>query len=237
MPEESRDTRRGIQNVQQRVSNIPSRETVGERHLRGGKWGNEEKRVREEEKIAKTQEQEIAIANAVMIAEAEESTNQSRIQHALRKKGEEMLLKKVLGKKTLLARSSIRATLWFALTAYAFQILFAIGAMIGFGSQAIAMVLAEETIIGKAFDFIIGVDNLPFEYIGYGFLGLGILLSLIVLLGYLLFFRFIGVSILQSSTMLLITVVCFTLNITPFINILPWLLMWVIYMSLFSSSE
>lgn len=236
---ETRDTRRGIQNVQQRVSDIPSRETVGERHLRGGKWGSDESHTRKAAEEAAAQEQQIAVASAVMLAEMEnqEVQQQSHIRHAMQEKAKKMLLKKALGKKTLLARQSIRATLWLAFMAYLLQVLFAIGSLVGFGAHAMALYFTKENIVGQILGLLVSAKDLPFEGIGYAFWGLGVVLSLIVLLGYLIFFRALGITILQSSTMLLITVVCFTFNISPGLNILPWLLLWVIYMSLSSASE
>ncbi|QQR64720.1 hypothetical protein IPH92_04125 [Candidatus Kaiserbacteria bacterium] len=236
MPEESRDTRRGIQNVQGRVSRIPSRETVGERHLRGGKWSPEA--ANDAGAIQAANDDAYAAENAMMIAEAQESANQSRIQQAIKEKGKKMLLKKLASEKTLLARTSIRSTLWYALIAYVLQIFFAVGAMLGFGGHAVVLYLRHETIVGRVFGVLIDFQNiLPFEGLGYVFWGLGIVLSLALLIGYNLFFFFIGISVLRSSTMFLIMVVCFAFNIIPFINILPWLLLWVIYMSLFSSRE
>ena len=235
---ETRDTRRGIQNVQERVSSIPSRETVGERHLRGGKWGGDETRTREIEKVALQEEQEAAMAQAEMIAEAEESRNQSLVQHAIKEKAEKMLLKKLALQKTFVSRSALRATLWYALIAYAFQVFFAIGAMVGFGAHAMVLNFKNENVVGKILGFFVDFENeLPCKGLGYIFWGLGIILSLALLVGYLIFFRFIGISVLQNSVMFFIMVVCFAFNITPFINIFPWLLLWVIYMSLFSTSK
>ncbi len=232
---ETRDTNRGIQNVQQRVSDIPSRETVGERHLRGGKWGD---KTANDTKIIQAANDEYAYA--VAIAVEEESVNeatQSRIQHAIREKGKKMLLKKALGKKTLLARQSIKATLWLAFMAYLLQVLFAIGALVGFGAHAMALYFTKENVVGQILGLLIDAKDLPFEGLGYAFWGLGVILSLMVLIGYLIFFRILGITILQSSTMMLITIVCFAFNISPGLNIFPWLLFWVIYMSLSSASE
>lgn len=237
MPEESRDTRRGIQNVQQRISNIPSRETVGEHHLRGGKWGD--KAANDAEAIQAAND-EYAYADALALEEENEreKQQQSLVQHAIKEKAEKMLLKKLVLQKTLVSRSALRATLWYALIAYALQVFFAIGAMVGFGAHAMVLNFKNENIVGKILGFFVDFENaLPFEGLGYIFWGLGIILSLALLVGYLIFFRFIGISVLQNSVMFFIMVVCFAFNITPFINIFPWLLLWIIYMSLFSTSK
>ncbi len=240
MPEESRDTRRGIQNVQQRVSNIPSRETVGERHLRGGKWGP---KAANDAEIIQAANDEYAYAAAIAVEEAGEAAEQSRIMDAIRERGRRMLLKKALGKKAVLSRQSIRWSIGIAINAYILQIFFAVGALIGFGLQGLVYgaigTLHNGGLVGKALEKVAGfISNfLPFEPVGLLFLGLGILLSLVVLIGYLIYFYFLDITILQSSVMVGITVVCFAFNIAPGLNLLPWLLLWVIYMSLFSSSE
>ncbi len=237
MPEESRDTRRGIQNVQQRVSGIPSRETVGDRHLRGGKWGP---KAANDAEIIQAANDAYAYAAALAVEEdnERETQQQSHIQQAIQAKAKKVLLKKTLTKKTFVSRQFLRATWGFAFGASMLQIVFAIGAALGFGGHVFALYARHETIIGRLLGVVIDFQNyLPFEPIGYVFWGMGLVLSCVFLFGYLFFFPFIGVSILHSSTTPLITCVCFALNIVPFINIIPWLLIWFIYMSLFSSIE
>ncbi len=225
MPEESRDTRRGIQNVQQRVSDIPSRETVGERHLRGGKWGP---KAANDAEVIQAANDEYAYAIAVAEIEEQETQQQSRIQHAIREKAKKMLLKNALVKKTLLARLSIRSTLWYVFIAYLLQVVFAVGALVGLG----IMGLASSNVVTK---FIASLT--PLEPLGLMCLGLGVMLSLVVLIGYLIFFRFLGISILQNSILFSVTIVCFFGSFAPGASLFPWLVCWVIYISLSSSVE
>jgi hypothetical protein len=233
-----RDEKRGIQNVQQRISDIPSRETVGARHLRGGKWQPEAANDAAVIQAANDEQAYFAAAAVAQAEEEEESVAQEQLQRTLIEKSKKLLVKKTLGRKTLISRQAIRYSLGIAGTAYLFQLLFAVGAILGFGAQGLALYTRHETTLGRFLGIVFEYQNyLPFEGLGYIFWGLGLLLSLAMFIGYLFFFLSLGITILQSSIMVAITALCFTLNIIPFFNIFPWLLIWVIYMSLFSSSD
>lgn len=123
-----------------------------------------------------------------------------------------------------------------------FQFFFAIISAVGFGLEILQRQLVDANwvtrLIGSAVSsvadtiqyltsFDIGM-LIPFELIGWSGLVIIILITISICIGYTLFFILQGVRIFDTPMSILLVAVLSLLNITPFINIFPWIELWAL---------
>ena len=231
------DAQRGIQNAHERVAKLPSRTPVGDRFL-DEKYNRQNGGVSEEERASEIEQEEMRMEQERRAEEEEQARRQRIIQakQMLHEQGKKLAIKHALKGRRLGTKNAMRFVLGIALTAYVWQLLFAIGALLGFGIHAQVLYIRHETALGKLVGLIAEFQTwLPFEDIGYGFWGLGLIIIMVEFICFYAFFRFLGYNPMKTSISLCVTAVCLAFSIFPITNIFPWLVLWVIYISLFSS--
>lgn len=153
-------------------------------------------------------------------------------------------IKRMRAGLALVRGTHISILVWLA----AFQFIFAIVAAMAYGMEAAKMAFCETTAGGLAcstvgvftnvLDFFSDIDmgGLSFQLVGDGFSGLILLLTIFILIGTLLLLNLSGKGKeIYSPNNVLIAALCFTLNITPIINIMPWIEIWSGYMLIINS--
>ena len=145
------------------------------------------------------------------------------------------LISRARGGASFASKTAVRNTLWVAIIAYLWQFLFAIGALVGFGIHGGILYVRHETLVGNVLGWFADFEKLsPFEGLGYAFWGLGFLLVSVQFICFFVFFRAVGYNPVGSSVAFLVTAVCFALSIFPVTNLFPWLILWIIFVMLFS---
>ncbi len=231
------DERRGIQNTYERVSELPTRTSTGDRILRKkyahDTEADESEAIREQEEyLREVERQEEAFAEEEAHAKAVE---QVRAKQAIQTQVTYQLLSRARGGASFASKTAVRNTLWVAIIAYLWQFLFAIGALVGFGIHGGILYVRHETLAGKVLGWFADFEKLsPFEGLGYAFWGLGFLLVSVQFICFFVFFRAAGYNPIGSSVAFLVTAVCLGLSIFPATNLFPWLILWIIFVMLFS---
>lgn len=231
------DERRGIANTYERVSELPTRTTVGDRILREKYAHNteadESEAIREQEEyLHEIERQEEALAEEEAHAKAVE---QVMAKQAIQTEVAHRLLSRARGGASFASKTAVRNTLWVAIIAYLWQFLFAIGALVGFGIHGGILYVRHETLAGKVLGWFAEFEKLsPFEGLGYAFWGLGFLLVTIQFISFFVFFRTVGYNPVGTSVAFLVTAVCLGFSIFPVTNLFPWLILWIIFVMLFS---
>lgn len=242
-----KDKDRGIQNVnlvQDRVAALPGRTTVGD-HYKGMGW---DKAANDEAITEATNDAIIAeavndeIAYLTYVAEEDEAEQEMILANRIREE-QQVAEKKAIAKKVSKAslasrRRFVGMSLGVAGTAYMFQLPLALLSLVAFYFHAKAIETKETTWYGK----VLGVfwdfpSKLPFEMIAMGCWAIILIITIAVFITYLFIFKTLRISVFSSTTAILVTACCFALNIFPVTNILPFLLVWVIYMSFMGESE
>ncbi len=236
------DERRGIQNTYERVSELPTRTSTGDRILREKyarvTGADESEAVREQEEYLREVErqeeafaEEEAHARAVEQMQAQIEIARQLLKHA---RGGASFAKKNLKIATRIA-SLLWISFWVAIIAYLWQLLFAIGALVGFGIHGGILYVRHETLVGKVLGWFADFEKLsPFEGLGYVFWGLGFLLVTLQFIYFFILLRVCGYKPFGSSTMFLVTAVCLGFSIFPATNLFPWLILWIFSVMLFS---
>lgn len=75
------------------------------------------------------------------------------------------------------------------------------------------------------------------EMVGFVFWGISALIAMMTFLIFFLWFRLIGINPFQTVMSTFITVVALTLSILPVTNLIPSLLLWIIYLNITSLSS
>lgn len=237
----STDTERGIQNVQKRVAELPSRQNIGDRYKGMGwnKTANDEavQQAANDELIQQAENEEAVtlayIAEEEAVQQQELEAEQFRIQQ-IKERGS--ALKTALEAKDMVTRGTLLTTsLWVACTAYMFQLPFAVFSLAAFIIHGKLLETRDTTWYGKLLGLVVDFPNkLPFELIGYLCWGVVFVITFGVFFSYIFSFQSRGISIVSSGGIaIFVTAVCLGLNIFPGTNIFPFLLVWVIYMCVF----
>lgn len=249
------DERRGIQGAkrrgpEERLESARSSQTVQGRYL-GGREGlvREKKQKQEagqEENRALVLDEE---AQQQAMLKAQQVINKAQLSSLLvqkkinaQKEAAKILLEKAKKTKLLASRSVAKSGIAIACSIFMFAFPLAVLSAIGFALhgevRGFEEGLGKMALVGGVLKWVVGLVTqfLPFELVGYVAWAGVIILLLPAFFGYFIWFAILQLNPIGSQFAFLITSVCILLSMCPIINIFPWIVVWVIYMSFFAPS-
>lgn len=226
------DERRGIQNAQKRVEQLPSRTNVGD-YYKGMGWN----KAANDELIQQAINEEAVTLAYVAEEEAIQQQELEAEQFRIRQMREaRKALKEKRHKLDSLHRTELLFTsLGVVSIAYLFQLAFAVLSLVALFIHGKLLETKETTWYGKLLGIVIDFPSrLPFELIGMACWAVVLAITFGVFFNYVFYFQARKISIIRGGgATILVTAVCLGLNIFPVTNIFPFLLIWVIYMCVF----
>lgn len=233
------DERRGIQNAHERASQLPTRTPVGERFLRE-KYEREESKVNLERE--RVEQETLLDQNRLESAQAEATyTKYVQTQQARRlvqENANRLLQKKLLSRINPASKNILRTGISLMVFAYMWQFIFALGTLVGFAMHGHVLYLRHETIGGKILGFVVDFQNwLPFEALGYAFFALTLLIVIITFIPAYACLQLFGYKPIGSMVAFFVTATLLGLSIFPVTNLFPWLIIWFVFIGMFSKSR
>lgn len=131
-----------------------------------------------------------------------------------------------------------------ATTAYFWQFICGIISIIALSAQSEVSNFFGSSTLGKAVkwatSFFVDIESLfPIGAVGWVFWGISTLIAISIFIIFFLYFYITGTRVLHSTMATIITIGCLTFSLIPILNLGPWLVLWILYVStssLFSSS-
>ncbi len=195
----------------------------------------------EEDRILREQQAALEAQQAIQRAQAGANLNIILINRQ-KEKARMMLLSKIEKTKLLASRSVAKSGIAIAISIFIFVLPLAIISAIGFGLHGkvgqFTEGLGKIWGVGWLLQWGAGLVTkvLPFELVGWAAWGIAVIILLPSFLGYFIWFTFLQLNPIGSQLAFIVTCVCILGSICPFINIFPWIVLWVIYMSFFAPS-
>lgn len=123
-------------------------------------------------------------------------------------------------------------------TAYLFQLVFGVISLIGFGLFAAINYLKEETWYGKVISWFVNLNNfVPADKLGLVFWGLATLVAVGVFVSCLIVFYLTSVDPFPTFFSFFIASLVLAFSMIPVLNLLPSLLLWVLYVRVRSTAS
>ncbi|MCF7816065.1 MAG: hypothetical protein K9M10_02465 [Candidatus Pacebacteria bacterium] len=128
-----------------------------------------------------------------------------------------------------------------ACTSYTWQFIFGVLSLTPFVLVSIYEDFSTSTITGKVLNWFVDLSTpFPAQEIGILFWGVTSLIAIVTFLGFWIWYKFLGNDPFATGMSTGITLLVIALSLIPVTNLLPSLILWVVYMnfqSLFSSEQ
>lgn len=126
-----------------------------------------------------------------------------------------------------------------AATAFSIQFLFGMISLVAFGIKYVVEATAlgrlaawvAEKLSGVISIFTSFADIVSPTNLAYAAWAIATIIAVGIFFGFLLWYHLTGIRVFHSTLSILITALCFALSILPVTNLLPWLVIWVIYIN------
>lgn len=118
-------------------------------------------------------------------------------------------------------------------TVYMWQFLFSIFAMFGYTGEGLVRYFQEETTVGKALSWLVDLQKwFPGDVVGNLFTALNLIIVGGMFIIFICVYWLMKYRPFASMGMVFFTSVCLALSILPFVNILPYIIVWVTVMEI-----
>jgi hypothetical protein len=169
----------------------------------------------------------------------EEGRTQQRLSGTVKKAAKGVATKTA---QMVLRRLYMRALPYILLVLsiiYIFQLLCGLFSLVGFGLHAYIETARDGNLLEQAayqiIDFVVNLEETaPAEAIGLIFWGMTTFYSVIIFILFQGWFQIIGINPFSTTISFIVTVVCLSLSLLPVTNLFPWMILWVLYMSISS---